>query len=110
MLFTLRGGIMLGQHVEMSRKSFDPYLPDHKEGYYELDQISPGVVLCPFCSDILDATQDPNVKAAYEVIMLWPDSWASVPMCKCPGVWAVYSPDIQKWAFRYKVDTGRKYE
>ena len=101
---------MLGQHVEMSRDKFQPYLPDHKDGYYELEQIKPGIVLCPFCSDIIDATQNEFVKAAYEAIMEWPDSWASVPICRCPGVWAVYDPNVKKWAFRYQVNHGRYTE
>lgn len=93
---------MLGENVRMSRKEFDPYLPDHKEGYYELEQIKPGVALCPFCTDIIDATQNEQVKAAYEVITEFPDSWGSVPVCKCAGVWAVYSPKAKKWSFRYR--------
>jgi len=95
---------MLGDNVEMSRKSFDPYLPDHKDGYYELDQIRPGVVICPFCGDIIDATQSSKVKAVYEALMVWPRSWASVPLCDCnKGLYAVYSPDTKKWAFRYQI-------
>ena len=93
---------MLGDNVEMSRKEFDPFLPDHKDGYRELDQIKPGAALCPFCGDILDATQNKQVLAAFEVVKLWPESWASVPICNCPGVWAIYSPKNGKWAFRYK--------
>jgi hypothetical protein len=95
---------MLGDGVEMSRKSFDPYLPDHKDGYYELEQIRPGVVICPFCEEIVDATQEDGVKAAVEAIAEWPDSWASVPICVCnKGLYAVYSPQIKKWAFRYQI-------
>lgn len=95
---------MLGDNVEMSRKSFDPFLPDHKDGFYELEQIRPGVVICPFCEDIIDATQEPSVKAAFEAISVWPDSWASVPLCDCNrGLYAVYSPTIKKWAFRYQI-------
>jgi len=94
---------MLGENVEMSRKEFNPYLPDHKDGYFELEQIRPGVVLCPFCDKIIDATQHKHVLATYEAVKVWPDtSWASVPICNCPGVWAVYSPKDKKWAFRYK--------
>jgi hypothetical protein len=99
---------MLGHDVEMPRTKFDPYLPDHKDGYYELEQIKPGIVLCPFCSDIIDATQNEFVKAAYETVTVYPDSWASVPVCKCPGVWCVYSPNTKKWAFRYQADTGNR--
>jgi hypothetical protein len=95
---------MLGENVEMSRKSFDPYLPDHKDGYYELEQIKPGVVICPFCETIVDATQEDGVKAAVEAVSVWPDSWASVPICECNrGLFAVYSPQIKKWAFRYQI-------
>ncbi len=94
---------MLGENVQMSRDEFDPYLPDAKDGYYELEQIKPGIVLCPFCDTIIDATQHKQVKAAYEVIKVMPDaSWGSVPVCKCPGVWAVYHPGTKKWSFRYK--------
>ena len=92
---------MLGDNVKMSRTEFDPYLPDTKDGYHELEQIRPGVVLCPFCTRILDATQDKNVLSVFEAIKVWPDSWASVPICNCPGVWCVYSPRTKKWAFRY---------
>jgi hypothetical protein len=98
---------MLGENVKMSRNEFNPYLPDHKDGYYELDQIKPGVVLCPFCDAIIDATQHKQVLAAFEVVKVWPDSWASVPVCRCPGVWAIYSPKDKKWAFRYQ-DGGKK--
>jgi hypothetical protein len=97
---------MLGENVEMSRNEFQPYAPDHKAGYYELEQIKPGVVLCPFCDRLIDATQHKEVKAAYVVIQQWPASWASVPICKCDGVWAIYSPTDEKWAFRYKERNG----
>ena len=97
---------MLGDNVKMSRTEFDPYLPDTKDGYHELEQIRPGVVLCPFCTRILDATQDKNVLSVFEAIKVWPDSWASVPMCNCPGVWAVYSPKTGKWAFRWQENNG----
>jgi hypothetical protein len=97
---------MLGDNVKMSRSEFDPYLPDKKDGYHELEQIKPGVVLCPFCTRILDATQDKHVLSAFEAIKVWPDSWASVPICNCPGVWAVYSPKTGKWAFRYQENNG----
>lgn len=99
---------MIGENVEMSRSEFQPYLPDHKNGYYELEQIRPGVVICPFCENVIDATQDKEVLAAYEVILMWDASWASVPICKCPKVWAVYDPHSKKWAFRYAIDTGGK--
>ena len=99
---------MLGHDVEMPRTAFQPFLPDHKNGYYELEQIKPGVVICPHCGEFLDATQNEHVKAAYETVMVWPDaSWASVPICGCPGVWAVYDPEVKKWAFRYRSDTRR---
>jgi hypothetical protein len=97
---------MLGDNVKMSRTEFDPYLPDKKDGYFELDQIKPGVAICPFCTKILDATQDKQVLSTYEVIKMWPDSHASVPICRCPGVWAVYSPKTCKWSFRYRIDNG----
>jgi hypothetical protein len=99
---------MIGDNVEMSRSEFQPYLPDHKAGYYELEQIRPGVVVCPFCENIIDATQSKEVLAAYEVILLWKASWASVPICTCPKVWAVYDPHAEKWAFRYAIDNGGK--
>jgi len=92
---------MLGENVEMSRKVFNPYCPRPKEGYYDIPQIKPGVCLCPRCNSIIDATQNPMVRAAYETIMVWPSSWASVPVCSCPGVWAVYSPLNEKWSFRW---------
>ena len=98
---------MLGNDVEMSRTKFNPYLPDHKDGYYELEQIKPGVVLCPFCTNIIDATQNVNVKATVAAIEAFPDSsWASVPVCKCPGVWAIYDPNSKQWSFRYKKHEG----
>jgi len=93
---------MLGQSIVMSRDSFNPYLPDHKDGFYELDQIKPGVVSCPHCCRLIDATQNIHVLAAVETLSVWPDSWASVPICNCPGVWAVYSPKTKKWAFRFQ--------
>ena len=95
---------MLGDNVEMSRDSFDPYLPDHKDGFYELDQIRPGVVICPFCNDIIDATQELAVLQVVDALKVWPDSWASVPLCECnKGLYAVYYPRIKKWAFRYQI-------
>lgn len=98
---------MLGDNVKMSRTEFNPYLPDHKDGYYELDQIKPGVVLCPFCNDIIDATQNKHVRATVEAIGVFDESsWASVPVCSCPGVWAVYEPNSKKWSFRYRKNEG----
>jgi len=95
---------MLGDNVEVSRKIFDPYLPDHKDGFYELEQIRPGVVICPFCENIVDATQDSSVRAVVDALSVWPDSWASVPLCDCnKGLYAVYSPHIKKFAFRYQI-------
>ncbi len=100
---------MLGENVEMSAKDFNPYLPNHKEGYHELEQLKPGVVMCPFCDTIIDATQNEEVKAAFEVIQFYDGvSWGSVPICHCPRVWAIYDPNIKKWSFRYKIDTGEK--
>jgi len=97
---------MLGQDVVMGSKDFQPYLPDFKEGYRELEQLKPGVVSCPFCNNLIDAKQSQELKATKTVVEQWPRSWASVPICKCSGVWAVYDPNSTKWAFRYKVDTG----
>jgi len=98
---------MLGDNVEMARSEFQPYLPDHKTGYLELEQIKPGVVLCPFCDKIIDATQHNKVLAAYEVVKEYPESsWASVPICSCPGVWAIYDPNEKRWAFRFQVRNG----
>lgn len=98
---------MIGDNVEMSGSDFQPYLPDHKAGYHELEQIRPGVVMCPFCDSIIDATQSKEVKAAYDAIMYFDgDSWGSVPICSCPRVWAVFDPNHGKWAFRYQLDIG----
>jgi len=93
---------MLGQDVTLSKHDFQPYLPDHKRGYFELEQLRPGVVMCPHCDTLIDVKESGILKATYEVILVWPDSWASVPVCKCPGVWAVYDPNAKKWAFRYQ--------
>lgn len=96
---------MLGEHVVLDSMDFQPYLPDHKDGYYELEQLKPGIVSCPHCGKLIDIKEDSHVKATAEALSVWPDSWASVPICKCPCVWAVYSPKSMKWAFRYRIET-----
>lgn len=98
---------MLGDDVRDSEMKFQPYLPDHKRGYYELEQIKPGVVICPHCGRFIDAKQDSNFKAAVATIQSFKgSSWASVPICECAGIWAVYDPNANKWAFRYRIETG----
>ena len=96
---------MLGESIKVESDSFKPFLPDAKEGYHELKQIKPGCALCPFCDKIIDARQSKELKATVDAIAVWPRSWASVPICKCPGVWAVYDPNDGKWAFRYQIPT-----
>jgi len=99
---------MLGKNVGMSSKDFQPFLPDHKEGYLELEQIRPGVVSCPFCGILIDMKESAPVKSCHEAIMIMSkDSWASVPICSCPGVWAVYSPKEGKWAARYNAKKSK---
>lgn len=93
---------MLGQDVVLGNDNFQPYLTDHKTGYYELEQLRPGIVICPHCDDLIDVKQSNILKSTHEALMVWPGSWASVPICKCPGVWAVYDPSVGKWAFRYQ--------
>jgi hypothetical protein len=94
---------MLGENVKMSERNFIPFLPEPKEGYYDLEQIKPGVVSCPFCGKLIDIKKHKSVLSTYEAVkILAEDSWASVPICSCPGVWAVYSPMEKKWAARYQ--------
>lgn len=94
---------MLGDNVKESEMKFQPYLPDHKAGYYELEQLKPGIVICPFCEQLIDIKKNQQFKATVETIqVLKGTSWCSTPACRCPGIWAVYDPHSGKWAFRYK--------
>lgn len=101
---------MLGNSVKMSSLDFQPFLPDHKDGYFELEQIQPGVVSCPFCGILIDMKSHKHVRSTHEAVQVWPDSWASVPICSCPGVWAVYSPKEKKWAARYTTKKSRGWQ
>lgn len=93
---------MLGQDVKLNNSNFQPYLTDHKTGYFEVDQLKPGVIMCPFCDTLIDCKEKQLLKSTHDAIQVWPQSWASVPICNCKGgsVWAVYDPNVGKWAFR----------
>ena len=98
---------MLGDDVKVDEMKFQPFLPDRKTGYLELEQVKPGIVICPHCGDFIDVRHHEGFKACVATIqVLEGSSWASTPICRCPGVWAVYDPEAERWAFRYRAETG----